>query len=144
MANGIAHWRPAELPALICCSRCGSAPAVLLPARLAGRQDHCQLSGRNELKSYEEIMEILEAFDLTGSCRSAAELAGCSHHTVGHYVMLRDEGRLASPGEPLQSLARQSGATRNPSAETASHAHSVRGTGRRCRLGNDSCGVTRL
>jgi hypothetical protein len=51
------------------------------------------------LKSYEEIMEILEAFDLTGSLRAAAELAGCSHHTVEHYVTLRDEGRLAA-GEP--------------------------------------------
>lgn len=29
-------------------------------------------------------MEILEAFDLTGSLRDAGELAGCSHHTVGH------------------------------------------------------------
>jgi molybdenum-dependent DNA-binding transcriptional regulator ModE len=29
-----------------------------------------------------EIMEILEAFDLTGSLCDAAELAGCSHHTV--------------------------------------------------------------
>ncbi len=27
-------------------------------------------------------MEILEAYDLTGSARAAAELAGCSHHTV--------------------------------------------------------------
>ena len=27
-------------------------------------------------------MEILEAYDLTGSLRDAAELAGCSHHTV--------------------------------------------------------------
>jgi transposase len=47
------------------------------------------------LKSYEEIMEILEAFDLTGSFRAAGELAGCSHHTVEHYVALRDDGRLA-------------------------------------------------
>ena len=29
---------------------------------------------------------MLEAFDLTGSLRDAAELAGCSHHTVGRYV----------------------------------------------------------
>jgi hypothetical protein len=34
------------------------------------------------VKSREEIMEILEAFDLTGSFRDAGELAGCSHHTV--------------------------------------------------------------
>ena len=34
------------------------------------------------MKSAEEIMNILEAYDLTGSLRDAAELAGCSHHTV--------------------------------------------------------------
>ena len=31
-------------------------------------------------------MEILDAYDLTGSLRDAAELAGCSHHTVKRYV----------------------------------------------------------
>ena len=36
-------------------------------------------------------MEILEAYDLTGSLRGAAELAGCDHKTVGHWVRLRDE-----------------------------------------------------
>jgi hypothetical protein len=40
-------------------------------------------------------MEILEAFDLTGSLRDAGELAGCSHHTVGRYVSLRDAGGLS-------------------------------------------------
>ena len=35
---------------------------------------------------------MLEAFDLTGSLRDAAELAGCSHHTVGRYVRARDAG----------------------------------------------------
>jgi hypothetical protein len=49
------------------------------------------------VKSAEEIMQILEAYDLTGSYRDAAELAGCSHHTVAHYVAAREEGRL-SPG----------------------------------------------
>src|SRR5918911_3151949 len=38
-------------------------------------------------------MEILEAFDLTGSYRAAAELAGVDHHTVAHYVALREAGR---------------------------------------------------
>jgi transposase len=38
-------------------------------------------------------MEILEAYDLTGSYRAAAELAGCDHHTVAHYVALREAGR---------------------------------------------------
>ena len=37
-------------------------------------------------------MEILEAFDLTQSCRAAAELAGCDHHTVASYVALREAG----------------------------------------------------
>jgi hypothetical protein len=42
-------------------------------------------------------MNILEAYDLTGSFRDAGELAGCSHHTVARYVRARDEGRLV-PG----------------------------------------------
>jgi len=37
-------------------------------------------------------MEILEAFDLTGSLRGAAELAGCDHKTVAHWVAARDGG----------------------------------------------------
>ncbi len=39
-------------------------------------------------------MEILEAYDLTGSFRAAAKLAGCDHHTVARYVGLREEGRV--------------------------------------------------
>ena len=50
------------------------------------------------MKSREEIMEILEAFDLTGSYRDAAELAGCSHHTVAAYVAKRDAGQLPGDG----------------------------------------------
>ena len=41
-------------------------------------------------------MNILEAYDLTGSLRDAAELAGCSHHTVARYVAARETGR--APG----------------------------------------------
>jgi transposase len=37
-------------------------------------------------------MEILEAFDLTGSAESAAELAGCDPKTVRHYVARREAG----------------------------------------------------
>jgi transposase len=44
------------------------------------------------VKSNEEIMEILAAYDLTGSYRKAAELAGCDHHTVRRYVQLRGTG----------------------------------------------------
>jgi len=31
-------------------------------------------------------MEILEAFDLVGTLRGAAEPTGCDHKTVAHYV----------------------------------------------------------
>ena len=43
------------------------------------------------MKSAEEIMNILDAYDLTGSFRDAAELAGCSHHTVARYVAAREK-----------------------------------------------------
>ena len=46
------------------------------------------------MKSAEEIMNMLEAFDLTGSLRDAGELAGVSHHTVARYVAARDAGAL--------------------------------------------------
>lgn len=48
------------------------------------------------MKHAEEIMEILEAFDLTGSYRAAGELAGCDHHTVAHWVARRDAGELTA------------------------------------------------
>jgi hypothetical protein len=56
---------------------------------------------RGRVKSAEEIMEILEGFDLTGSYRDSAEAAGCSHHTVAGYVRAREEGRL-DPGGPVR------------------------------------------
>jgi hypothetical protein len=43
-------------------------------------------------------MEILEAFDLTGSLRGAAELAGCDHKTVAHWVAARDAAGGGPPG----------------------------------------------
>jgi transposase len=47
-------------------------------------------------------MEILEAFDLAGTLRGAAELAGCDHKTVAHWVRARDEagGGLAVSVRP--------------------------------------------
>jgi len=48
-------------------------------------------------------MEILEAFDLTGTLRGAAELAGCDHKTVAHWVRARDE---AGGGLPVSVRAR--------------------------------------
>lgn len=50
-------------------------------------------------KSDREIMEILEAFDLTRCAHSAAQLAGCDEKTVARYVAIRDAGHdpLARP-----------------------------------------------
>jgi len=45
-------------------------------------------------------MEILEAFDVTGSFRAAGALAGCDHKTVAHWVRVREEaggGPVARP-----------------------------------------------
>jgi transposase len=56
------------------------------------------------VKSSEEIMEILEAFDLTGGLRAAAALAGCDHKTVAHYVALRDAG-LSPEDRPRRAMA---------------------------------------
>lgn len=44
-------------------------------------------------KSGREIMEILEAFDLTRCAHSAAQLAGCDEKTVARYAAIRDAGR---------------------------------------------------
>lgn len=44
------------------------------------------------MKRNEEVMEILEAFDLTQSFQAAARLAGCDHKTVARYVAAREHG----------------------------------------------------
>ena len=46
-------------------------------------------------------MEILDAYDLTGSLRDAGELAGCSPNTVKRYVE-----RRAAAGELDKAAAR--------------------------------------
>ena len=48
-------------------------------------------------------MEILEAYDVTGSLRGAAALAGCDHKTVAHWVRAREE---AGGGLPVAVRAR--------------------------------------
>ena len=47
-------------------------------------------------------MEILEAFDLAGTLRGAAQLAGCDHKTVAHWVAAREAagGGLAVASRP--------------------------------------------
>lgn len=48
-------------------------------------------------------MEILEAYDLTGSLRGAAKLAGCDHKTVARLVAARD---VAGGGLPVRARGR--------------------------------------
>ena len=91
-----ARWWPGDLPDTTCrMSRAygvwGPSSGLLIDAMLIRHPEE------GWVKSAEEIMEILEAYDLTESYRDAGELAGCSHHTVAHYVAAREEGRL-SPG----------------------------------------------
>ena len=52
-------------------------------------------------KSGREIVEIFEAFDLTGTAWSAAQLAGCDAKTVARYVAVREAG-----GDPLAKTGR--------------------------------------
>ena len=58
--------------------------------RSASRMSSARAGGAGS-KSSEEVMEILEAFDLTLTLRGAAELAGCDHKTVANWVRARDE-----------------------------------------------------
>jgi hypothetical protein len=55
------------------------------------------------VKKGEEAMEILEAYDLTGSLRGAAALAGCDHKTVARLVAARD---AAGGGLPVRARSR--------------------------------------
>ncbi|SMY01409.1 Integrase core domain-containing protein [Brevibacterium sp. Mu109] len=50
------------------------------------------------MKDAVETMKILSAYDLTKSLRGAAELAGCSHHTVDRLVRARDAGQVPGAG----------------------------------------------
>jgi hypothetical protein len=51
------------------------------------------------------IMGILATYDLTQSFRDAAELTGCSHHTVARYVGARDAGQLQTTPVQRQQLS---------------------------------------
>ena len=55
------------------------------------------------MKRPEEAMEILEAYDVTGSLRGAAALAGCDHKTVARLVAARD---AAGGGLPVRARSR--------------------------------------
>ena len=49
------------------------------------------------MKKGEEAMEILEAYDATGSLRGAAALAGCDHKTVARLVAAREAAVAGCP-----------------------------------------------
>lgn len=51
------------------------------------------LGSPGRVKNSRDIMEILEAYDLTGSYRATAELTGCDHRAVARYVQIRAAGR---------------------------------------------------
>lgn len=55
------------------------------------------------MKKGEEVMEILEAYDVTGSLRGAAALTGCDHKTVARLVAARD---AAGGGLPVRARQR--------------------------------------
>jgi hypothetical protein len=59
----------------------------------------------SDVKSAEVIVNILEAYDLTGSYRAAAQLCGVSHHTVAYHVQRRDEGLAAGQRPARERLA---------------------------------------
>jgi transposase len=48
------------------------------------------------VKGATQVVEILEAFDLTRSLRQTARLAGCSPATVARYLRLREAGRTVA------------------------------------------------
>ncbi|MCG2621783.1 hypothetical protein LVY72_07605 [Arthrobacter sp. I2-34] len=50
------------------------------------------------MKDALETVKILAAYDLTKSLRGAAELTGCSHHTVQRLLVERDAGRAPGAG----------------------------------------------
>jgi len=56
------------------------------------------------MKHAEEIVNILEAFDLTRSYESAGQLAGCDPKTVAYWVARRDAGELSPVSAPRNQL----------------------------------------
>jgi transposase len=56
------------------------------------------------MKHAEEIMNILEAFDLTRSYESAGQLAGCDPKTVAYWVARRDAGELSPVAASREQL----------------------------------------
>jgi len=77
------------------------------------------------VKKPEEAMQILEAYDLTGSLRGAAALVGCDHKTVAHWVRVREEagGGLAAGASRPASVMVEPFAGKIEELVDRSHAH---------------------
>src|SRR4051794_23558634 len=61
------------------------------------RRSTSERGGRCAVRSAEEMMEILEAFDLVGTYRGAAALVGCDHKTLARLVELRARAGGGAP-----------------------------------------------
>ena len=75
------------------------------------------------MKKPEEAMEILEAYDLTGSLRGAAALAGCDHKTVKHWVEVREEAGEQLPGQAARPALVMVEPFAGKVAELVDHSH---------------------
>ena len=70
----------------------GFSPRFCPEASVVGRALCQRAIWRPAVKKPEEVMEILEAYDLAGTLRGAAALAGCDHKTVARVVAAREAG----------------------------------------------------
>jgi transposase len=68
-------------------------------------------------------MEILEAYDLTGSLRGAAVLAGCDHKTVKHWVEVREQAGELLPGQAARPALVMVEPFAGKVAELVDHSH---------------------
>src|SRR4051794_1269570 len=82
-------------------SICGWSSSVIVAA---AQCLHVRGGPTSHVLAKETILEILEAYDLTKSLRSAAALTGCDHHTVARYVAARAAGLDPSTGKERGSV----------------------------------------
>jgi hypothetical protein len=78
---------------------------------------------RAAVKKPEEAMEILEAYDLTGSLRGAAALAGCDHKTVARVVAAREAAGGGLPGRAARPALVMVEPFAGKVAELVDHSH---------------------
>src|ERR1035437_1523165 len=90
------HWRSSKVPTdghqISPWAAIFSPHVFVLICRLSIRVllFETRVGGRS-VKKAEEVMEILEAYDMAGTLRGAAALAGCDHKTVAHWAAVREQ-----------------------------------------------------